>query len=162
MVPTTQAGRAAWLSEDVCHPQWRLALSTGSCCFRPRVCSSGISSDRWAFGALCGSFCVTGLCQRSAGLGLTSAQCPRVCPVPSQPAPASPALSVGGERGAPSSEERPGDLGSEDRQPSQSHPVRFPSRPWRPPSTGCPSSTPSSTPWRSMSQSQLSSTTKNT
>ena len=85
-----------------------------------------------------------------------------VCPAHHQPAPNSSALSVGGERRAPSSEERPGDLGSEERQPSQSHPVRFPSRPWRPPSTGCPSSTPSSTPWRSMNQSLLSSTTKNT
>ena len=79
MVPATQAGRAAWLNEDVCHPQWRLALErlTSSCCFRPCVRSSCISSDRWAFGAMCGSFCVTGLCQRPAGLGLTSAQCPR-------------------------------------------------------------------------------------
>lgn len=36
-----------------------------------------------------------------------------------------------------------------------SHTVFFSSRPWRLPSTGCPSSTPSSTPWRSMNPNLL-------
>lgn len=74
--------------------------------------------------------------------------------------------SASARRTAPSSllwpvVEGPGDLGSEEN-PRPSHTVLFPSRPWRPPSTGCPSSTPSSTPWRSMNPSLSSSTTRST